>query len=498
VAGSLAGDGNVTTEGRLDEAPNAEAGGDLGVQFVERYTNNPLLAVREWWGAEPDDWQQDVLVDVGPGGQIRVTIRSGHGVGKTTLLAWIIVWHLLTRFPQKTVVTAATEDQLYDALVAEIKTWISKLPQRLQDLIEVKSESIHLKAAPNESFVSFRNARPEKPEALAGVHSTFVLLIADEASGVHDDIFEAGLGSMSGHNAITILTGNPIRSSGFFYKTHRHKELRDRWKRYKVSGLDSPRVSQAFVDEIIATYGERSNQYRVRVLGEFPLAAGDIIIPAEWVEAALNREVEPTLVQPVWGVDVGRFGDDPSALAKRRGNVLLEPVTRKYGFDTMKVAGWIKHEWDTTPNEQRPSEIMVDEIGIGAGVVDRLRELGLPVRGINVSEQDSVFDEQYVNVRTELWFKGKGWFGSKNGSLRGDEETADEFKAQTYDFNGSGGKIIATSKKKLKGEIGGSPNGADAFLLTLATETVSAIQGSSAKRGTSWSKPLRREIKGIV
>jgi phage terminase large subunit len=423
-------------------------------------------------------------------GERRISIRSGHGVGKTTVLAWIIIHHILTKFPQKTVCTAATGDQLFDALAAEVKAWIQKLLPELQNLLEIKSESVELKASPNESFVSFRVSRADKPEALAGVHSDHVLLVGDEASGIPDPIFEAAAGSMSGHSATTILAGNPVRSSGLFYDTHHI--LSDLWRTFLVSCLDCVRVSADFVEDMRRRYGERSNAFRVRVLGEFPLADDDTVIPAELAEAAMQRDVAPTIVKSIWGLDVGRFGDDPSALYKRKGNVRMDGRIW-HGLDTMQTVAVLKGEWDATAPHERPEEILVDSIGLGAGVVDRARELGLPVRGINVSESPALRD-RYLNLRAELWFKGREWLARRDCSITGDAKLKEELVTPRYKILPNG-KIQVESKADMKKRGKASPNRADAFLLTFASEAVTAAGTSGAK---SWSQPIKRGIKSIV
>ena len=104
-------------------------------------------------------------------------------------------------------------------------------------------------------------------------------------------------------------------------------------------------------------------------------------------------------------MDIARFGDDRTALAKRQKNKLLEPVKSWNSTDLMATAGKIKAEYDATPYDARPSEILVDIIGLGAGVYDRCKELGLPVRGINVGEA-AASRENCARLRDELWFKG--------------------------------------------------------------------------------------------
>lgn len=443
-------------------------------------------------GAEPDAKQTEIMLAVARG-ERRVAVRSGHGVGKTTTLAWLIIWWLLTRFPQKTVCTAPTEKQLFDALASETKAWLGKLPEPLRLQFGIFAESIVFLPAPELSFVSFRTSRPDKPEAMAGVHADNVLLIGDEASGIPEPVYEAAAGSMSGHSAVTVLAGNPVRGTGYFYECF--NKNRGYWYRVHISCLNHPRVSPDFIAQIRNHYGERSNAFRVRVLGEFPLADDDTVIPAEWADSAVHRVVKAPQVREIWGVDPARFGGDATAWARRKGTVLVRPTEVRYGYDTMRVVGWIKSEWDTLQPADRPSEILVDVIGLGAGIVDRLVELGLPVRGINVSESPTIFNERYINQRAELWFTGKAWLEAKDVSLGGDEDLAYELKQPKYKFTSSG-KIQVESKEDMKKRGIDSPNRADAFLLTLAGEAVTAISGSNKR--TSWNAPLMRVIRGIV
>ncbi len=461
------------------------------VEFLAKYGQDWVALVREVLGGNPDA-DQAWLLDRTCRGARRLSERSGHGVGKTTGLAWVVICHAITRFPQKTICTAPTSSQLFDALAAEVKAWMKKLPVALQDLFEIQVDQIRLRAAPEESFIAFRTSRPETPEAMAGVHSAHVLLICDEASGIPDPVFESAAGSMSGVNATTILAGNPVRTSGLFFESH--TKLRDKWETRHISCVGHPRISPDFIEDMERRYGKDSNAFRVRVLGEFPTGDDDTIIPFALVEAALHRDVTPLHVRPIWGVDCARFGNDASAICKRRGNSLVQPTDIRRGYDTMQVVGWIKSQWDAAQPSDRPTEILVDAIGIGAGVCDRLYELKLPARGINVSETGAL-SEQYPNLRSELWFRGYDWFNRKDSNLKGDEALAAELTQQRFKYL-SDGRRMALSKDDMKKLGVQSPNRADAFLLTLASEAVSALSGSS--NSATWNEPLKRKIAGIV
>lgn len=462
------------------------------VDFVERYRADPVGFVRDVCGVIPDDWQAELLEAIAAG-ERRISVRSGHGVGKSTVAAWACLWYIFTRYPVKIVITAPTTAQLYDALYAEIRRWFNTIPPGLASLFEVKSERIELKAAPSESFISARTSRAEQPEALQGVHSKNVLLIADEASGIPESVYEAAGGSMSGHSATTLLLGNPVRGSGYFYDTHT-KELG--WKRFHVSSLTSPRVSADYVREMAEKYGEDSNAYRIRVLGEFPLADDDTIIPLGLVQAAVNRDILANPSEPVvWGLDVARKGGDSSVLVKRKGNIVAAPPRIWRNLDLMQLTGAIVHEYDVSDLAAKPAEILVDSIGLGSGVVDRLRELGYPVRGINVSESPAL-GEKVVNLRSELWSHARSWFEKRMCSIPNDERLIDELTMVKCSYTSSGKLMVEPKDAIRKRTRGRSCDVADAFCLTFASTAATALHGWSPT--SQRNKPLRRRLKGLV
>ena len=459
------------------------------IEFIKLYRNDPNKFVKEVLGVEPDEWQQDFLNAVASG-ERKISIRSGHGVGKSTTASWAMLWFLLTRYPVKVVVTAPTSAQLYDALFAELKRWVKELPQPVQDLLDVKQERIELKASSTEAFISARTSRAEQPEALQGVHSDNVMLVADEASGVPEAVFEAAAGSMSGHNALTILLGNPVRSSGFFFDTH--NRLKDEWWTRRVSCIDSTRVSKEYVDDMKSRYGEESNAFRIRVLGEFPRSDDDTIIPMDLLESAKHRDTRAYEDAPiVWGLDVARFGSDSSVLCKRQSNV-VHTLERWRNLDLMQLTGAVVAQYEACDHKSRPTEILVDSIGLGAGVVDRLRELNLPARGINVSESPAM-GGTYLNLRAELWHKAKAWLEKRDCKIPNNEDLIGELATVRYTFT-SNGKIKIESKDDIRRRGLKSPDMADAFVLTFASDAATISWGKSS----SWGKPIKRLIRGLV
>ena len=463
-------------------------------KFQKRYVNDPRLFVEEILGVTPDDWQADVLdmvagVGIYDSQRRRISCVSGHGVGKSCCASWVAIWHMIFRFPQKTIVTAPSHSQLHDALGSEVRAWINVLPGVIKDQLEVLSEQIRLKAAPNESFISFRVSAKESPETLAGIHSENVLLVCDESSAIPAEIFESAASSMSGEHATTLLLGNGTRATGFFYDTH-NKLARD-WETRRISCIDSKRVSKEFIEEIKSRYSENSNQWRVRVMGLFPEADEDSIIPRHLVEKAIDRKVDPLGGPVTIGVDVARFGQDSSAICLRQGNTLLGQVKTKRGLDTMQVAGWVRAEMDALKKKKiEIGDICVDSIGIGAGVVDKLLSDGIDCRGINVSEAPSIRGH-HLNLRSELWEKCKEWFECLDVNIPNDEQLIAELCSVRYNYSTSG-KIKVESKDAIRRRLGNnaSPDAADALILTFASY--------ATRKSTPWNKPLIREIPGLV
>jgi len=463
-------------------------------EFLVRYRLNVALFITEVLKWTPYAWQIDVCREY-DAGERRITIRSGHGVGKGWLLAGLALHHLLCRFPQKTVCTAPTSSQLFDALWNDIRAFANRLPPLVKGLLEIKSERIELRVAPQQSFISARTSRAEQPEAMQGIRSDgWTLILGDEASGIPESVFEAGAGSMSGERATTILTGNPLYNSGFFYRTH--TTLAALWKTHHVSCLDVPHISPDFIEDMAQRYGRDSARFGYRVLGEFPRSDENTVIPVELVDAAIHRDVTTLATLPVvWGVDCARGGEDSSALAKRRHNRLLEKVkVFNYG-DLMQVVAEVVGEYLTTPLEDRPAEICVDAIGLGAGVADRLRQIfsadhpNCQIRSVNVSEAPAV-NNHYLNLRADLWYTGRDWFYAKDVCIPDDRTLRDELVAVRRGKPTNTGKMTVESKDQMKDRGLASPNAADAFLLTFAGTAAQIFGGwSNESYGAGASLP---------
>lgn len=419
----------------------------------------PALFAQEALGAEPEDWQWGASRELVR--TRRLSVRSGHGVGKSAFMAWCILWFLTCFFPAKVPCTAPTGHQLDDILWAEVAKWHRALKERYPELgeeFEWKSDRFELKSHPRESFAVARTSRPENPEALQGFHSENILFLIDEASGIPEVVFQVAEGALSSDGAWVVMAANPTRMDGYFYDSH-HK-MRAHWAAMHVNGEECGRVSKTYIASMAQRYGVDSAIYKIRVRGEFA-GTPDGVIPLDLITGAQGRQVAQ-FGDEVWGLDVARFGSDRTALTKRHGNVIRGKVMWWSGKDTMQTVGLIKAEYDAA--KIKPAAIVVDVIGIGAGVVDRAKELNLPVIGCNVAEAPAV-EGRYNRLRDELWFKAKEWLETREVCMPDDEDLAAELTMPVYRVL-STGKIQVESKEEMKKRGVVSPDLADSMCLT--------------------------------
>lgn len=346
---------------------------DFIAERIKLYRKNPVLFANEVVCFVPDEWQSGVLMDVAK--VPKVSVRSGQGVGKTSIEAVIALW-FLSCFPMSRVVaTAPTARQLNDVLWAELSKWISKSPL-LKALLKWTKTKVEVRGYSERWFATARTATTA--ENMQGFHEDNMLFIIDEASGVSDEIIEAILGTLSGKNNKLLMCGNPTKTSGVFFDSHN----RDRalFKTYRVSSLDCPRTNKENINAMLEKYGRNSNFARVRIYGDFPEQEDDVFITLSALERSANTVIDekPVPVTVRIGCDVARYGDDKTII----GIKVDEKVSfyeKAQGQDTMRTADNIamcyKKLIDRYSQYKGKIIVTVDDGGVGGGVVDRLRRI---------------------------------------------------------------------------------------------------------------------------
>ena len=424
---------------------------------------DPLLFVTDVLLAKPEPHQIEALQAFKT--HSHVAIRAAHDQGKTALLAWVGWWFITTRIPCKIPVAANTQDQLRDVTWSELMKWGRMLPEALRSQYDIGLERIALRHMPEDCFMVARTASKSNPEALQGFHSENLLFLLEEASGMEDVIFEIAGGAMSSKGASALMIGNPNKSTGYFSRAFR--DGRWLWHCLHWPWRKNPWSSETYPEQMAREYGAHSNVYKIRVLGDFPTSEDNAVIQLDLVEAAVARDVDVTEGRAVvWGLDVARFGDDRCALVKRRGNHVIEKAKVWRHRDLMETCGIVSRDFFETADGAKPFAINGDVIGIGAGVIDRLREIGLPVFGVNVGETSSEPD-RYMRLRDELWWKAREWFMARDCKIPNDPALISDLVGPTYKPLSSG-KLQIEPKDEMKKRGLMSPDVADAFCLTFA------------------------------
>lgn len=425
----------------------------------------------------PRGWQVDVMEDIrlhleDPATRhqpCRIAVASGHGVGKSGLISMLVRWGLDTCEDTRIVITANTEGQLLTKTSPEVakwhnlsitKDWFRATATKLASTVSGHTESWRA------DFVTWSE---NNTEAFAGLHNQGkrIIVVYDEASKIAEKVWEVTLGALTDEytEIIWLAFGNPTVNTGSFRECFgRQRHL---WKTRQIDSRDVEGTNKAYLDELVESYGVDSDIVKVRVRGMFPSASSMQFIASDVVEAARNRlfRIEPT--DPiVMGVDVARFGDDASTIYFRVGRGMLKPPIRLRGVDTMTLAARVAEE----ARQVGADAVCVDEGGIGAGVVDRLRQLNVPVYGIqfgskplgavNLGEGVKV-----ANRRAEMWAIMREWL--KGGSIPDDDTLGQDLIGVEYSFNAND-EILLEKKEHMKKRGLASPDDGDGLALTFA------------------------------
>ena len=453
----------------------------LSKEAILYYKDKPIEFVRDVIKAEPDENQCKILKSVAENKM--TSVRSGHGIGKSTALSWLIIWFMCTRPFPKIPCTAPTKHQLHDILWAEIAKWLTP---ELKEELEWTKEKLYMKSYPENWFAVPRTAT--LPDALQGFHADHLLYIIDEASGVKDEVFEPVLGSLSTQDSRLIIMGNPTQLSGFFFDSQ--NKNRTKYSTFKISGENSKRVSKEFVQTIIDMYGLDSDVYRVRVAGEFPKAMPDSFIQLDWAEnCSTNNPIETVQSRIDLGVDVARYGDDQTIICPLFDKKNQQRPIELNHNDTMQVSGTIVQVIEALKQQHPniPIYVKIDCDGLGVGVFDRLQEVKsekdwkwqdvtiiechFGAAGGKNSEEEPI---EYKNSTGLMWGLLREKLRRKELNLFYDDKQITQLSNRKYKIS-SDGKIELERKEDMKKRGLTSPDMADALALSLYEPIVDGI-----------------------
>ena len=403
---------------------------------------------------------------------LRMATASGRGIGKSALVSWLILWMLSTRIGSTTIVSANSEAQLRSVTWAEITKWAALLIN--SHWFEISATRVmpakwiaelverDLKVGTRYWSVEGRLWSEENPDSYAGVHNQAgVMVIFDEASGIPDSIWSvtAGFFTENTPHRFWLAFSNPRRNEGYFFEAFHAK--RNFWFTQNIDAREVEDTDKAVYEQIIAEYGPDSRQAKVEVYGAFPTDGDDQFISPSIVDQAMARgRYQDASAVRVIGVDPARSGADSTVIVVREGRDLVA-IRRYQNEDTMATVGRVIDAIE----EFRPALVVLDEGGLGYGILDRLKEQRYKVvRGVNFSWK-SKMPQMYANKRAELWGTMREWLQS--ASIPPDRQLKTDLTAPQQKPNSSG-SIQLESKKEMKARGLASPDAADALACTFA------------------------------
>lgn len=429
----------------------------------------------------PRAWQRELLRDLKAHikknngalamDTLRSAIASGRGIGKSAMVSWLILWMLSTRIGSSVVVSANSEAQLRSVTWGELAKWSAMLINShwweisatklvpavwLTELVERD-----LKLGTRYWAAEGKLWSAENPDSYAGVHNhQGMMLIFDEASGIPDPIWSVGSGFFTENipDRYWMAFSNPRRNTGYFFECFNAK--REFWTTKQVDARTVEDTDKQVYEQIIAEYGKDSPEARIEVYGEFPTEGEDQFISPQLVDDAFAREKYKDETAPrVMGIDPARGGADSTVIVVRQGRDLLS-IKRYHGEDTMAIVGRVIDAME----EFKPTMTVIDEGGLGYGILDRLNEQRYKVRGVNFGwkAKNSIM---YGNKRAEIWGTMKDWL--KSASISQDRQLKADLTGPTKKPN-SAGTIFLEGKKEMRARGLASPDAADALAVTFA------------------------------
>jgi hypothetical protein len=424
----------------------------------------------------PDAWACEVLDEVGqmvrerrfngrdPVAPLLSAITSGHGIGKSALVAWIVDWIMSTRPYARGTVTAVTAPQLSSKTWAEIAKWTAKCVTRHWFNVTTGRGSMRMehKQHPEAWFCTAQTCREEDSEAFAGQHAanSTSFYIFDEASGIPDKIFEVSQGGLTDGEPMMFAFGNPTQNTGWFADVFR--KLRHRWRTRAIDSRDVAITNKPYLDQLIADHGLDSDLVKVRVRGMFPAASSKQFISSYDVDAAYGKELKAdkyAFAPKILTCDPAWEGDDELVIALRQGLVFRILRTIAKNDNDMHVATLLAQYED----EHKADAVFVDA-GYGTGIVSAGRTMKRDWTLVWFSGEST--NPGCLNKRAQMWQDMKQWL-KDGGAIPKDQQLYDDLIGP-WTVPRPDGKIQLESKQDMKKRSLASPNKADALALSFA------------------------------
>lgn len=421
----------------------------------------------------PRDWQDDINGIIGdhlanPATRyqpLQISVASGHGIGKSAEMGMLSNWAMSCWDDARIVTTANTEGQLRTKTAPEIGKWFrTSLTAHWFDVqaMSIKSRDPLHGDSWRQDFIPWSE---HNTEAFAGLHNEgrIILLLFDEASKIHDKVWEVAEGALTDENTVIIwiVFGNPTRNSGRFRECFRR--FRHRWVQRQIDSRTVPGTNKAYLQRLVDDHGEDSDLVKIRVRGQFPSQSAMQFISEKDADKARNVHLRPgqyNFAPVIIGVDPAWTGDDKLEIMLRQGLYSKSLASIARNDNDVEVANLIARLED----EHQADAVFVDA-GYGTGIVSAGQVLGRTWRLIWFSGKP--LDPGYLNKRAEMWGQKKRWIKAGGAIDPHDEELYQDIVGPET-VPRLDGKIQLESKEDMKERGLPSPNKGDALALTFA------------------------------
>lgn len=441
----------------------------------------------------PDEWQIQILKDIGEqlkkGKDLQTAIQeavaSGHGIGKSALISWLIHFAISTHENTRGVVTANTEGQLRTKTWPELSKWHNMFIAK--DLFTYTATAIFCSDKDYEKTWRI-DAIPwskNSPESFAGLHNqgNRILVLFDEASAIDDVIWEVTEGALTDANTeiIWCAFGNPTRNSGRFRECFR--KYRKFWNTYQIDSRTVKISNKAKIEEWLEAYGEDSDFFKVRVRGVFPSASDLQFISTEIADKAqkqVYKQGQFDHLPVIIGVDPAWTGSDSLEIVMRQGYYMKSLASIPKNDDDWRMAQLIAQFED----EYKADAVFID-MGYGTGIYSIGKQLGRKWRLIEFGGKSN--DPVYLNMRAYMWGQMKEWLREGGSIPPNDQALYDDIVGPEAIID-KNGRIQLESKKDMKDRGLPSPNKGDALALTFAARVVKKSEtGNRIVANTSYN-----------
>jgi hypothetical protein len=438
------------------------------------YENDPLAWVRQV--AKVETWSKQNEIYTAVRDHRYTAVKSCHGPGKSFTAAHVVAWWLSTKTDPFVVTSAPTSHQVRTILWREIRRvkkaadLPGKITQGQVPEWRIADELVAFGRKPADYLDPVTASA-----AFQGIHATHLLVVLDEGSGIPEWLAQATETLITNEESRMLIIGNPDNPLSYFAKAFRPGSG---FHTITITAFDTPAFTGELVSEDIARkltsktwvherkqrWGENSPVYKSKVLAEFPDITDDTVFTPAMIATAVtnDRSRHAINAKERLGLDVARLGTDETVLYSNK-NGYIRAIARWAKTDTMETVGRFRRLY-SEPNDAPVT--VVDVNGLGAGVFDRLKELGYQCIPFNGGER-AYNPLKYRNRRAESYWEAREMMEEGLIDL---EELDEDLQAELYEVHfkpNSTGQIQIESKEDITQRLGRSPDRADAFVMSL-------------------------------